>query len=74
MDSLRRHSWRPPIRREDAMLFKRLATLVPEPHVIAAVAELRWTGPRAALPAMCERLAAPDLLRRADALAGQRHA
>ncbi len=51
--------------RELALLFKRLATLVPEPPVIESVDELAWQGPRPELEALCERLRAPRVYERA---------
>ena len=58
--------------RELALLFKRLATLAPEPPVIANVDELRWSGPRDDFEALCARLASPMLQRRASGLALRR--
>jgi len=58
--------------REQALLFKRLATLAPEPPVIESIDALRWRGPRAELDALCARISAPAVARRAHALAEQR--
>jgi 5'-3' exonuclease len=57
--SLREH-------RDDAFLFRELATLVFDvPLVKESVDDLRWRGAhRAAFAALCERLAAPDLISR----------
>ena len=51
--------------RADALLYKKLATLVtdvPLPHTLA---ELRWRAPTAAWPAMCSTLGALDIRARA---------
>lgn len=58
--------------RDLAMLFRRLATLIVDAPVGAAVDELRWTGPTVDFPAICAQLEAPDLLERASALAAAR--
>jgi 5'-3' exonuclease len=58
--------------RELAMLFRDLATLRREPPVIASVAQLRWDGPAADFPRLCEKvLDAPALPRRAARLASR---
>ncbi len=57
--------------KEQALLFKVLATLKDDCEV-GRVEEWEWTGPEPAFEAMCERLEAPDLLRRALALAKKR--
>lgn len=56
---------------EDALLFKRLATLVTSVDV-GAVDEWQWTGPTAELAAWCERLDAPDVAARLDRLLAAR--
>jgi 5'-3' exonuclease len=48
--------------REDAELFRTLATLVTDLEV-GAVDDWRWTGPTEELGAWCDRLDAPDVLR-----------
>jgi 5'-3' exonuclease len=48
-----------------ALQFKELAVLRTDAELFTDVDELRWRGPTAAFPAMCERLDAPDLLARA---------
>ncbi len=48
--------------REDAELFRTLATLVTNLEV-GAVDDWRWTGPTEELGAWCDRLDAPDVLR-----------
>ncbi|HEY1429743.1 MAG TPA: 5'-3' exonuclease H3TH domain-containing protein [Candidatus Tumulicola sp.] len=55
-------------RRKDALLFKSLALLRTDAALFANVDELKWSGPTAQLPEVCERLAAPDLLARATKL------
>ncbi|HEU4365661.1 MAG TPA: 5'-3' exonuclease H3TH domain-containing protein [Candidatus Krumholzibacteria bacterium] len=48
-------------RRDDAMLFRKLATLCTDAAVFASVEELRWRGPTAAFPPLCRHLGVPDL-------------
>jgi len=48
-------------RRADALLYKKLATLVMDVPLPQSLDELRWTGPTADWAAMCERLGAQDL-------------
>jgi 5'-3' exonuclease len=57
--------------REQALLFRVLATLRTD-CAVGAVDDWRWTGPDASFGEMCERLEAPDLLRRATSLAKKR--
>lgn len=64
-DTLREHL-------EEALLFKKLATLDTSAPTIDSVEELRWTGPTAALPEAAAMLDAPDLIARADRLAARR--
>lgn len=52
---------------EDAVLFRTLATLRLDVPVFNSVDDLRWKGPRPEFEQVCERLRAPDLLRRAMA-------
>lgn len=52
--------------RDNAKLFKDLATLRTEPPVINNVEETRWHGPTPTFAAMCERLEQPRLLERAQ--------
>jgi 5'-3' exonuclease len=54
--------------RKQALLFRRLATLNTDCEV-GVVDDWRWAGPSEAFAAMCDRLDAPDLLRRAEAVA-----
>ncbi len=56
---------------EDALLFRRIATLETDVDV-GTVAEWKWEGPSSELAAMCERLDAPDVLRKAEQLAADR--
>lgn len=56
-------------RRDDALLFRRLATLVEDAPVSPDVDALLWTGPRADFALTARVLDAPDLARRAAALA-----
>jgi len=57
---------------DDAMLFKRLATLRVEPELLTKVDDLRWTGPTASFADVCVSLDAPALARRAEAIAAKR--
>jgi 5'-3' exonuclease len=59
--------------REEAALFKYLATLRIDPSLLADVEELRWEGPGDEFPALCRRIGADDLVARAGRLAGRRH-
>lgn len=70
-------AWDPAIRRarplseslfagwNDALLFRTLATLRLDVPVFDKLDDLRWPGPRRSFEQWCERLKAPDLLRRA---------
>jgi 5'-3' exonuclease len=55
---------------ELALLFRRIATVETDAPVSESVDELRWTGPPDpdAFAAMCDKLDAPNLPRRSDAL------
>ncbi len=55
-----------------AFLFKELATLITDPPVMAGVEPLRWSGPTSGFARVCRRLDAPELLERAELLAGGR--
>jgi 5'-3' exonuclease len=57
---------------DDAMLFKRLATLRVEPELLTKVDVLRWTGPTAPFADLCSSLDAPALAKRAEAIAKKR--
>ena len=54
---------------ELALLFRELATLRVDRSLLASVEGLRWRGPGAAFAEVCERLGAPRLAERAEALA-----
>ncbi len=58
--------------RSDALLFKRLATLVVRRSLLGATADLRWAGPTDAFPGVAEALGAPGLAERAQRLAAVR--
>jgi len=75
------HAWDPAIRRarglsetlfaswDDALLFRTLATLRHDVPVFDGIEDLRWKAPRPEFEKWCRRLKAPDLLRRAQAVA-----
>ncbi len=52
---------------EEALLFRRLATLRLDVPVFGTVEELRWTGARAGFEEWCRRMKGPNLVRRAAA-------
>jgi 5'-3' exonuclease len=74
-------AWHPSIRRarllaeslfsawNDALLFRRLATLRLDVPVFDSVEELRWKGPRPNFEKECERMGSPDLPGRVRAAA-----
>jgi 5'-3' exonuclease len=51
--------------RVTALLFKKLATLRTDAKLFVDIGELKWHGPAAGFPAVCEHLDAPELLARA---------
>jgi 5'-3' exonuclease len=55
--------------RADALLFRRLATLVRDVPGLGKVDDWRWRGPTPAFDAVCRRLGAPGLLERTKRLA-----
>jgi 5'-3' exonuclease len=55
-------------KREDALLFKDLATLRDREPVMRSVDELRWAGPRPDFATVCAGLDAPELADRASAI------
>ncbi len=57
---------------EDALLFRRLATLEREAPTAASVDDLRWTGPGDDIAKTAEFFDAPDLVKRTAALAAAR--
>jgi 5'-3' exonuclease len=75
--------WNPSIRRarvlaetlfkawDEALLFRRLATLRFDAPVFEKVEELRWRGPTPEFAKMCERLKAPGLVERAAKIAAR---
>jgi 5'-3' exonuclease len=58
--------------REDALLFKDLATLRIDRSLLGSVGDLRWRGPTSDFAQVCADLDAPGLGRRAEALAAVR--
>jgi 5'-3' exonuclease len=52
---------------DDALLFRKLATLRVDVPVFDSLDELRWKGSRPEFEELCRRLKAPDLLRRVTA-------
>lgn len=56
---------------DDALLFRRLATLRLDVPVFETVEELRWTGPRNDFEAWCEGIRADGLARRVGIAAGK---
>lgn len=57
--------------RENALLFKRLATLRTDAKLFSDTGELRWRGPGPAFAAMTAKIGDPKLLPRANALAAK---
>lgn len=57
---------------EDALLFRRLATLVIDPDLITSADDLRWSGPTDEWPETCRRLGLERLLGQVDRLASER--
>ena len=57
--------------RDDALLFRTLATLRTDGHV-GVVADWEWRGPTAEFPAWADRLGQPSLTERAERIAGNR--
>ncbi|HEY0565808.1 MAG TPA: 5'-3' exonuclease H3TH domain-containing protein [Terriglobales bacterium] len=57
---------------EDALLFRELATLRSDIALLQNAEELLWRGPTADFAKWCERMKAPDLLRRTTAAADSR--
>jgi hypothetical protein len=58
--------------RDDALLFKELATLRIDRSLLGRVDDLRWRGPTDEFADVCAVLDAPGIARRADALAADR--
>ena len=59
---------------DDALLFRRLATLVRDVPELGSVDDWRWRGPRADFDAVCARFAGPGLRERTLRLAEKRAA
>jgi 5'-3' exonuclease len=59
-------------RYDDALLFKRLATLQVDRSLLAGVDDLRWRGPTDDFAAVCDALDAPNLAPQAEELAAAR--
>jgi 5'-3' exonuclease len=57
---------------DEALLFRRLATLEADEPVLASVDDLEWKGPKPEFVAMAQRLDAPGLAERAVTLADRR--
>ena len=58
-------------RREQALLFKHLATLRTDAPLFRDVEEVRWRGPTDAFAAWAERIGDPRLLKRVTSLSGR---
>jgi 5'-3' exonuclease len=58
--------------RDDARLFKELATLRIDRSLLGQVEELRWRGPTGDFADLCAAMDAPGIARRAEALAAAR--
>ena len=58
--------------RPEALLFKRLATLVVDRSLLASAADLRWPGATTAFPAVAQTLGAPGLAARAESAGASR--
>lgn len=56
---------------DDALLYRRLATLRIDAPVFDNVDELRWNGPKESFESMAARLKAKDLLKRANVLSAK---
>jgi 5'-3' exonuclease len=57
---------------ESALLFRRIATVERDAPTVDDVEELRWVGPTPELPALADRIDAPNLVARAERLAQAR--
>ena len=57
---------------EDALLFRRLATLEADAPTATGIDELRWTGPGDDIDEAAKRFDAPDLATRTAKLAAER--
>jgi len=61
-------------RRDEALLYRRLATLVADVPGIGGVDHWHWLGPRDSFPEVCDDLEAPELIQRASRLVQARTA
>lgn len=59
-------------RRDDAALFKRLATLITDGPDVGVPSQWRWTGPRGAFSEWADRLGSPAWVDRVERLAKER--
>ncbi len=57
---------------ENALLFRRIATVELDSPVSTSVDELEWTGPREEFAALADRIGAPELYSRANKIAVER--
>ena len=57
---------------EDALLFRRIATIEYDAPTVGSVTELEWVGPGADFPALAAEIDAPGLADRANEIAQQR--
>lgn len=57
---------------DEALLFRRIATIEQDAPVSASVDDLCWTGPTPEFAAVCERIDAPAFVHRAERLAASR--
>jgi 5'-3' exonuclease len=57
---------------DDALLFRKLATLRTDVPVFDDLQELEWQGPRAEFESVAEKMGSPALLKRATSLASRR--
>lgn len=58
-------------RREEALLFKKLATLVTDAPLFSDCDQLRWQGPLSSFPGMAAKINDPRIIARANDLAGK---
>ncbi len=58
---------------EEALLYRKLATLREDTPVPESLQEMKWTGPKPGFEDVCKRLKADDLLRRVTKLASSSH-
>jgi 5'-3' exonuclease len=57
---------------DEALLFRTLATLRLDVPVFDSIDELRWKSPRPEFEELCQRMKAPDLLRRVEKMIAER--